>query len=103
MAIKRIVGKRNSKYRKCLGCDKQIDATLKDNKIYTCEHCGQRHYIDVYQNCIVFTVVERPDIRRRPGEEITPEQKMARQELIERAEANRSARVKWYFEKKKNV
>lgn len=103
MAIKRIIGKRNSKNRKCLCCDKQIETTLKDNKIYTCEHCGQRHYIDVYPNSIVLTVVERPDIRRRSGEEITPEQKIARQELIERAEANRSARVKWYFEKKKNV
>lgn len=90
MAIKRIIGKANKRNRKCLRCGRQTENNLRDNVIHICEHCGQKHYVDVYKDCIALTVVERPDMRnrtRRSKEEL--EQQKARRELIERAEARR--------------
>lgn len=65
MAIKRIIGRHNEKYRSCLSCGQHMYKALKDNEIYTCGSCEQQHFVDIYQDCIVLTVVEHEDIRRR--------------------------------------
>lgn len=89
MAIKIIIGRANKKYRKCLRCKKQIEEALKDNVIYTCEHCGQQHFVDIYGGNIALTVVEHPYARRRPCGLLTPEQQEARRRLIEKVEARK--------------
>lgn len=93
MAIKVIIGKVNKKNRKCLRCNKQIERVLRDNTVYTCEHCGQQHLVDVYANCIALTVAERPDVRKRRKGHLTPEQEQARERrlmLIEKVETRRN-------------
>lgn len=90
MAIKRIIGRHNKKYKRCLKCERPINKVLRDDEVYTCEHCDQQHLIDVYQDIIVLTVAERPDIRRRPEEALTP-QRRARRELIKKAEERKEA------------
>ena len=90
MAIKRIIGRYNKKYKSCLKCGRPIDKVLRDDEVYTCERCGQQHLIDVYKDTIVITVAERPDIRRRPAEMIT-QQRRARQELINRVAERKEA------------
>ena len=92
-AIKVIIGKANKKYRRCLRCNQQIEAPLRDNSIYTCERCGQQHLVDVYRHCIHLTVAERPEVRRRPAGKLTPEQLRARQRLIDKVEAKKRERA----------
>lgn len=95
MAIKRIIGRHNKKYRSCLNCGQHIDRILRDDEVYTCECCGQQHLIDVYQDSIAMTVAERPEIRRRPATKITPKQQRARQALVARAEARKLEADAW--------
>jgi len=64
MAIKRIIGRRDKKFRSCLNCGQHIDKVLRDDEVYTCERCGQQHLIDVYADHITMTVAERPGLRR---------------------------------------
>ena len=65
MVVKRIIGLHQKDNRKCLRCDQPIEGKLMDNTVYTCSNCGQKHFVDVYSNRIVLTVVERADIRYR--------------------------------------
>lgn len=88
-AIKAMIGRFNKKRRKCLRCNKQIETPLKDDAVYTCERCGQQHFVDVYPDYIALTAVERPEVRRRPAGKLTPEQRKARKQLIEKVEAKR--------------
>lgn len=88
MAIKRIIGKQNVKYKTCLRCGRRIEAVLKDDEVYTCEHCGQQHFVDVYKNRIVLTVAEYADLRRRPPEK-------ARAALIAKVEKKRQEEKAW--------
>lgn len=87
MAVKRIIPRRTKKYRTCLRCCQPIDRLLKDDEVYTCESCGQRHLVDVYPERIVLTVAERPEIRRRPVTKLTHEQRQARRRLLAKAKA----------------
>lgn len=69
MTLKRIASKSNKKARNCLKCNRRL-TNLKDNVVNTCEGCGQQHLVDFYtNNTIVLTVAERPELRRRPGEQ----------------------------------
>ena len=95
MAIKRIIGRYNKKYKSCLRCGKYIDKTLRDDIVYTCEHCGQQHFVDVYPNAIALTVMERPEIRRRHLDYATVEQKKAMQALIDKVEARKVKLDEW--------
>ena len=102
MAVKRMIAKRkdtNNKYKSCLNCASTIKQELKDNTVYTCEKCGQKHYVDVYEKYIHITVMERPELRHRPGG-ITPEQH-ARRELIKRVEQRRAEQAQALKEKTK--
>lgn len=87
MAIKRIIGRRTQKYKRCLRCNRFMDKTLRDDMIYTCGHCGQQHFIDVYPKSIHITVIEHPEERRRPVDYLTPSQREARRKLLEKVEA----------------
>lgn len=91
MAIKRIIGRKNEKYRTCLRCNKKIDRTLRDDTIYVCDQCGQQHFVDVYPDKIALTLGQYPEIRRRHLYQITTAQEKARQALIDKAEARRAA------------
>ena len=82
MAIKRIIGRKNEKYKTCLRCNKKINKTLRDDTIYVCENCGQQHFVDVYPDTIALTVTEQPEIRRRNLYKIISEQEKARQALV---------------------
>ena len=95
MVIKRIIGQRTKKYRSCLRCGQPIEKVLQDDTVHTCEHCGQQHFVDVYVDRTILTVVERPEVRRRPATQITPDQRKARKELIERAEKRRQEDEAW--------
>lgn len=98
MAIKRIIRRSDRKHRKCLWCGRSLERVLMDDEIYTCEHCGQQHFVDIYKNTIEITVVERPDVRHRPAgctESITESQRQARVALIEKAEKRRLEDEKW--------
>lgn len=90
MAIKRIIGRRTQRYKKCLRCNRPIDKTLRDDIIYTCGGCGQHHFVDVYPKSIHLTVVEHPEERRRPVAYLTHEQRAARQRLLEKVEAKKN-------------
>lgn len=100
MAIKRIIGKQNTKYKSCLRCGKGIEKALKDDEVYTCERCGQQHFVDVHPNKIVLTAVEHAYIRRRPPEPVAPEVQKAREELIERVERRHQEDEAWIEEYK---
>lgn len=89
MGIKIFIARFNKKRRKCLRCKRQIETPLKDDTVYTCEGCGQQHFVDILPDYIALTVVERPDVRRRPLGRLTPEQRAARKRLFERVEAKR--------------
>lgn len=66
MAIKRIFEKHNTKARTCLNCGAPIgDHILKDNKPYTCQSCGQVHFVDIYGHRVVLTKKEAEEFRRR--------------------------------------
>lgn len=95
MAIKRIIGRRDKKFRSCLNCGQHIDKVLRDDEVYTCERCGQQHLIDVYVDHITMTVAERPELRRRPAAKITPQQERARKALVARAEARKLEADAW--------
>lgn len=70
MAIKKVFNIKNSKARTCLKCNKQIKKVLRDNEIYTCSACGQKHFVDILEAEVVhLTVVEREEIRRRIKQE----------------------------------
>lgn len=86
MAIKRIMGKGYKKYKKCLRCNVPIEAVLRDCTVYTCPGCGQGHYVDIYRTSMAITILERPDVRKRHKGAVTPEQEIARAQLIERVE-----------------
>lgn len=98
MVIKRIIRRSDRGHRSCLVCRRIIDKKLSDDEVYTCWHCGQQHFVDVYKNTIEITVVERPDVRHRPAgctESITESQRQARVALIEKAEKRRLEDEKW--------
>lgn len=99
MAIKRIIGKQNNKYKSCLRCGQATEQKLWDDTVYTCQRCGQRHFVDVYRDRIVLTVVEYPDIRRRPANKVTPKQERARAALIVKVEEKRQAEYEAWIEK----
>ncbi len=66
MAIKRIFEKHNTKARTCLKCGAPIgDHILKDNKPYTCQSCGQVHFVDIYGHRVALTKKEAEEFRRR--------------------------------------
>jgi predicted RNA-binding Zn-ribbon protein involved in translation (DUF1610 family) len=95
MAVKRLCGRRSSRYLKCLHCNSPIDAVLRDDVNYTCQKCGQVHLIDIYDSRVALTAAEHADIRRRHG--ITKEEaaaRAARKALIERAEQRRQDKDK---------
>lgn len=95
MAIKRIIGRYGKKYRSCLRCSKATEQTLRDDTIFICDNCGQQHFVDVYPNCIALTVIERPEVRKRHIDHITPQQQRARERLIDRVEARRRGLDAW--------
>ena len=65
MAVKKSFSKTDQKHKTCLSCNRKIEEKLKDNTTYTCTHCGQQHFVDVYSDVIMLTVAERPEFRRR--------------------------------------
>lgn len=96
MAVKRICGRRNSRYLKCLRCDKPIEEVLRDDVVYTCPTCGQVHLVDIYDSRIALTAAEYAEFRRRHG--ITKEEaaaRAARKALLERAEQRRKDNAKY--------
>lgn len=95
MAIKRIIGKINEKYKSCLRCGQHIEKTLEDDEVYTCERCGQRHFIDVYEKNIAITVAERPEVRHRKIGARMEQQHKAREALIARVERRRAEDAEW--------
>ena len=95
MAIKRIIGRCDKRFRSCLSCGQHIDRVLKDDEVYTCERCGQQHLIDVYVDHVVLTVIERPEIRRRPTSKVTPQQQRARKVLVARVESRKLEADAW--------
>lgn len=95
MALKRIIGRKEKKYKTCLNCGKRIEGALKDNEVYTCKSCGQQHLIDVYKDHITITVAERPELRNRPATTVTPEQQKAREALIAKVEARKKNGDDW--------
>lgn len=95
MAIKRIIGRYDKRFRSCIKCGLFIDRVLKDDEVYTCERCGQQHLIDVYVDRIVLTAAERPEIRRRPAAKITPQQKRARKALVARVDSRNQEADAW--------
>jgi ribosomal protein L37AE/L43A len=88
MAVKRVFGRTAKKQRKCLTCETAIEKRLRDDTVYICEHCGQRHFVDVYKDSIHLTVFEKPELRRRPEGRLTKEQRQARRRLIEKVEVS---------------
>ena len=95
MAIKRIIGRFERKYRSCLRCGQPVDRVLRDNEVFACERCGQQHFVDVYADHIVLTVAERPDIRRRLINETAPREQRIRQTLIAKVEAKEMEATAW--------
>ena len=95
MAIKRIIGRYTKKQRKCLRCGEKIEKALYDDIVYNCESCGQLHYVDIYKDTIVLTVVEHPEVRRRPKRENITEQSRARQKLIAKVNTRRMEATAW--------
>ena len=95
MAIKRVIGAKNTKYKTCLRCNKKISKRLRDDTIYTCESCGQQHFVDVYPDKIALTVTEWPEIRRRSPYLITTEQEKARQALIDKVDEHSVKLDEW--------
>lgn len=94
MTLKRIANKSNKKARNCLKCNRRLK-NLKDNVVNTCEGCGQQHLVDFYtNNTIVLTVVERPELRKRPGEPktVSPEYAQNQEAFNKRLE---KFRKKW--------
>lgn len=94
MAIKRVFGKTSEKHKTCLRCGQKIEERLRDDRIYTCERCGQQHFVDIYADSMILTVAERPEFRKRNEARIEEEQKNARaalirKMLIRRAEAKK--------------
>ena len=66
MALKKIFNKHDDKARRCLKCNAEIEPhILKDNKNYTCQQCGQVHFVDIYGPRVVLTRKEWAEIRRR--------------------------------------
>ena len=102
MAIKRIIGRYNKKYKSCLRCGQAIEQKLYDDSVYTCDRCGQQHFVDVYPEKIVLTAMEYPDIRRRPANKITKEQERARKLLNEKAENESRAEYEEWVEQYKD-
>ena len=66
MALKKIFNKHDDKARRCLNCNAVIGPhILKDDKPYTCDKCGQVHFVDIYGARVVLTREEWAEIRRR--------------------------------------
>lgn len=80
--IKRLMFKNDRKALHCLKCNAEITALLIDNMIFTCDKCGQTHYIDMYEKSISLTVTERPDIRRRHKENNITEAQLEKRRLL---------------------
>lgn len=67
MAIKRSFDITNPKNRTCLKCGQTIERRdLKDDEIFACGRCGQKHFVDMNGRNCTMTVIERPELRRRP-------------------------------------
>lgn len=65
MAVKKTFSKNDIKAKTCLSCGRSIDEHLRDDTIYTCEYCGQGHFVDITKDRITLTVTERPEHRHR--------------------------------------
>lgn len=65
MAVKKTFSKNDTKAKVCLSCGRAISEQLKDDTIYTCEYCGQGHFVDFAKDRITLTVTERPEHRHR--------------------------------------
>ncbi len=90
MAIKRILGRNSDKHKTCLGCGRPIEMRLKDDYIYLCRHCGQEHFVDIYENNIALTKAEYPHLRKRhSGNETELQQRRNLEEFVRKVEALR--------------
>lgn len=90
MAIKRILGRNSEKFKTCLNCGKPIEMRLKDDYEYRCRHCGQEHYVDIYENSIALTKAEYPHLRKRhSGNETELQQRRNLEEFVRKVEALR--------------
>lgn len=66
MAVKRMFDISNSKARRCLHCDKEIDQKeLKDNTVYKCRYCGKGQIVDRVGARVTLTDEARKEYRRR--------------------------------------
>ena len=83
MVPRRLSSRSNAR---CLQCRSRIEGYLKDNEIYECPACGQKHYVDKYTNTVSLTDISHPDLRRRPPGMVTTEQLEARRALIRKKE-----------------
>lgn len=83
MVPRRLSSRSNAR---CLQCGSRIEGYLKDNEIYECPDCGQKHYVDKYANTVSLTDISRPALRRRPPGMVTTEQLEARRALIRKKE-----------------
>lgn len=53
--------------RSCLKCGRELK-DLYDNTVNTCAYCGQRHFVDIWDNSLTLTVAEKPQYRHRTNE-----------------------------------
>lgn len=90
MAIKRVIGRNSEKFKTCLNCNQPIGMRLKDDYNYFCRKCGQEHFVDIYENSIVLTKAEYPQLRRRhSGNETELQQRRNLEEFVKKVEALR--------------
>ena len=67
MSLKRVFNIGQEKQRLCLKCNQPINRDkLKDDVVYTCNYCGQQHFVDIYNNgSCSLTAIENQELRRR--------------------------------------
>lgn len=65
MAVKKTFSKNDTKAKTCLSCRRAISERLRDDTIYTCEYCGQSHFVDIVKDRITLTDIGRPEHRHR--------------------------------------
>lgn len=64
MAIKRLFNICKKSGRRCLRCDEEIPQDkLENDVIYKCKNCGQKHFVDIYEESCVLTVFEEKRLR----------------------------------------
>ena len=90
MVIKRVIGRKSDKHKTCLNCERPIEMRLRDDYEYRCRHCGQDHFVDIYEKNIVLTRAEYPQIRKRhSGNETEMQQQRNLEEFVRKVEALR--------------